>query len=73
MRENVPAMDRPSIMFARLLDNIVVEEVDDTLGLPGDTELVLNCRACIEQVCQVEDGDTIRVLLNTALAHVCGA
>lgn len=63
----VPAMDRPSIAFARFLDSMEVEE-----GTHDQTsELVLSCNRCGAAICAVEVGDTLRVLLNTALAHDC--
>lgn len=64
MNQNLPAMDSPSVMFAHLLDNIVVETDY------GAQYLV--CNTCAEMVCEVEHDDTMRVLLNTVLQHVCG-
>lgn len=63
----VPAMDRPSIALAKALDGIRVEEGTHD----GTAELVLACIHCGDSLCDVEDGDTMRVLFNTALAHVC--
>jgi hypothetical protein len=60
----VPAMDGPSVAFAWFLDSMRVET-----GEPQD--LMLVCQLCGEDVCEVEDGDTLRVLLNTALQHTC--
>lgn len=61
----VPAMDRPSIAFARFLDNIVIETTDD-MHRP-----VMTCNLCGDGICLIDPGDTLRVLLNTALAHDC--
>lgn len=61
-----PAMDPPSIALARIMDDVVVEESeadDDALGLV--------CQSCREYICDVEGGDSIRTLFNTALQHVC--
>lgn len=63
--ENVPKMDRPSIAFARFMDSMVIEWNDDR------TRLVLACNLCMDGLCNVEDGDSLRILLNTALAHDC--
>lgn len=64
----VPAMDRPSIAFARFLDSMVVTAEPNDPKVEG---LVLTCELCGVDVCEVEPGDTMRVLLNTALAHDC--
>jgi hypothetical protein len=60
-------MDRPSIMFAHILDAITVDN-DSSLG---DNLPVLACQTCGTSLCDIEEGDTMRVLLNTALAHKC--
>lgn len=62
----MPEMDRPSIMYARLLDAVAIEDPEFGEGPP-----LLVCQPCREIICKVEDGDTVRVLLNTALAHEC--
>lgn len=62
---DVPAMDRPSVAFAWFLDSMVVEFFSDGPGL--------TCNLCAESVCLIEEADTLRVLLNTALAHDCSA
>lgn len=62
---SLPAMDRPSVAFAWFLDRM-------TVVFSGD-EAVLACGYCGDLICAIEDGDTLRVLLNTALAHTCGA
>lgn len=61
----VPGMDRPSVMFAMLLDAMVVDHDDEQTGL------VLVCRECGDGLCMIETADSLRVLLNTALAHRC--
>lgn len=66
---NVPAMDRPSIYFAHLLDSIEVEEEEFTD--PHASSLYLACHSCSERVCLIEEGDSMRTLLNTVLAHTC--
>jgi hypothetical protein len=59
-------MDRPSVAFARFLDSAqVIEEVGTA------RVLLLTCSLCSESICDIEEGDTLRVLLNTALAHDC--
>ena len=61
----VPKMDRPSIAFAWFLETMEIESETDS------TTRVLVCLLCHEYVCEIDDGDTLRVLLNTALAHGC--
>lgn len=63
----VPKMDRISVTFALALDSFRVEDK----GCVGDVAQYLVCIHCTEELCLIEDGDTIRVLLNTALAHTC--
>lgn len=60
---HVPAMDRPSVAFALFLDNMCVE-VDEY-------HTYITCQVCSTRVVEVEDGDTMRVLFNTILAHSC--
>lgn len=62
----VPAMDRPSIAFAWFLDSVLVED-----GYGDRENLLLTCQVCGENICAIDGGDTLRVLLNTALAHSC--
>lgn len=59
----VPKMDRPSIAFAWFLETMVIDS--------DGVMLWLTCSLCGERFCVVEGGDTLRVLLNTALAHGC--
>lgn len=66
MTGSVPAMDRPSIVLAKALDSIVIEPASDEAASP-----MLVCNQCGDSLCLVEEGDTMRVLFNTALAHVC--
>lgn len=66
---SMPAMDRPSVMFAHLLDNIEVENDSST----GDFVPVLVCQSCAETICAIDNNDSMRTLLNTALAHQCTA
>lgn len=68
---NVPKMDRPSIAFAWFLDSMSIEHVEDENGHVMNDLLYITCNLCSEPVCEVDDGDTLRVLLNTALAHDC--
>lgn len=63
-------MDRPSIALARALDSIVIEGDQRNLSGEGGT-LTMACTECGDSLCLVEEGDTMRVLFNTALAHVC--
>lgn len=63
---SLPAMDRVSVTFALALDSFVIDTDDEGFH----TYLV--CSHCTEVVCEVETTDTMRVLLNTALAHTCG-
>lgn len=64
-RMTLPAMDRPSVQFAWFLDSMGIALDDE-----GES-LVLACSLCMTGICSVEDGDTLRTLLNTALAHDC--
>lgn len=57
-------MDRPSVAFALFLDSIVI-------GQPEPDKLDMLCTECEAPICLVEEGDDLRVLLNTALAHTC--
>lgn len=69
---NVPAMDRPSVAFAWFLDSIVFET--EAANFPDEKdhpEMLMSCKLCGEDICEVSDGDKLRVLLNTALAHTC--
>lgn len=61
----VPKMDRVSVTFALALDTYFIE-VDE-----HEVDPYLTCRECSERLCHVEHSDTLRVLLNTALAHSC--
>jgi hypothetical protein len=63
----LPAMDRVSVSFALILDNMWIENRDET----GDFDPVLACNICGETLCEIDAADTLRVLLNTALAHTC--
>lgn len=60
---SVPTMDRPSIAFAWFLDNIEVYN-------DGDVVEWL-CTLCNKNIMDVTDGQSLRVVLNTALAHGC--
>lgn len=62
-------MDRPSVAFARFLDSIMIEDVGGK-G-PEIPVLQMTCSECAETICAVEDGDDLRLLVNTALAHTC--
>lgn len=61
---SVPAMDRPSVVFAWFLDGIKVEG-------PDDESVYFICDSCSERVVEIEHGDSLRVLFNTVLAHTC--
>lgn len=64
----LPTMDRPSVVFAWFMDGIAIE--DEYV----DTEahyVYLICTACADRIMEVNDGDTLRVIFNTALAHRC--
>lgn len=65
---DVPAMDRPSVAFAWFLETMDVVEIHGEFG-PG--VLTLTCNLCSDEVCVIDNGDNLRVLLNTALAHDC--
>jgi hypothetical protein len=62
---SLPKMDRPSVAFAWFLDSMIVEWSDQ------HDALMLTCAHCGTDLCEVEHSDTLRVLLNTALAHDC--
>ncbi len=69
---SLPAMDRVSVGFALILDSMVIENEEDENGNRlNDDALYLTCGVCGERLCEIEAGDTLRVLLNTALAHTC--
>jgi hypothetical protein len=58
---------RPELALAKFLETMSI----DTTGTGA---LVMVCTNCEEAVCDVEPNDTLRVLLNTALAHTdCGS
>ena len=60
-------MDKPSIALAHFMDSMVVEE-----KFPGEPyPLVMVHKDCNTAICDVEDGDNLRVLFNTALGHDC--
>jgi hypothetical protein len=61
----MPAMDRPSVWFAKFLDSVVIH------GAGDPDHLRMECDLCGDLICHVEPNDTLRVLLNTALAHEC--
>lgn len=63
---NLPKMDRPSVALAWFMDSIQMEEMNRPIN-----SLMMTCTLCQEHICAVEDGDTLRVLFNTALAHTC--
>lgn len=69
----VPTMDRPSIAFALFLDNMRIEKdsasPNDDDG--GWSETYITCQVCSTRVVEVDEGDTLRVLFNTVLAHSC--
>lgn len=67
---HVPAMDRPSVAFALFLDNMRIED-DYSLNGSDDHYTYITCQVCSERVVEVDDGDTMRVLFNTILAHTC--
>lgn len=63
----LPTMDRPSVVFAWFMDGMVVENRDQT----GKFDPVLACAACGDHVLAIDDGDSLRVIFNTALSHRC--
>lgn len=62
----VPAMDLPSISFSWFLDSMKIEDKGD-----AGHDLQMVCETCQQPVCDVEDGDDLRTLFNTGLAHKC--
>lgn len=62
---SVPAMDRPSVILAWFMDSIRFSQDEYA------EYCTLECTVCGDSICEVEDGDTLRVLFNTALAHGC--
>lgn len=66
MTANYPEADHIYPAFAVMLDNMVLEEQNRPLNT-----LIMVCQSCSEEVCEVEPNDTMRTLLNTALAHKC--
>jgi hypothetical protein len=69
---HVPAMDRPSVAFALFLDNMRIE-TDEGVPTVDFDHTYITCQVCSERVVEVDDGDTLRVLFNTILAHTCYA
>lgn len=65
----VPKMDRVSVTFALMLDSFRIEDSSPSKATADIHYLV--CSLCEDRLCEVEDGDTMRVLFNTALAHSC--
>lgn len=63
----VPVMDRPSVALAWFMDNIGF----DVLVGANRTETHMVCSLCMTAICEVSDGDSLRVMFNTALAHGC--
>lgn len=59
-------MDTPSIALANFMDSIKIEEEVRPVG-----SLVMVHTVCGESICDVEHDDTLRVLFNTALNHIC--
>lgn len=68
-QKQVPRMDRPSVALSWFLDAMQIEE-DYSYDSQTPTPTLV-CQVCRESICDVEFGDTLRVLLNTALAHGC--
>lgn len=66
MTANYPEADHIYPAFAIMLDQMQVEASADRME---DQWLV--CQACSASVCTIEDGDSMRTLLNTTLAHKC--
>jgi len=65
---STPAMDRPSIAFAWFLDNVRIEvDVENWGGA------AVICNLCQTIMCEVDENSemSLRVILNTALAHGC--
>lgn len=49
------------------LDNFVCRASSDSVK----TDLELTCRKCEEHICDVEDGDSIQVLMDVIENHQC--
>jgi hypothetical protein len=64
---SVPAMDRPSLALAWFMDSIRFD-VDSGGDFPVVT---MECTLCGGVICHLDDGDTLRTMFNTALAHGC--
>lgn len=56
--------DQVSVFFADITESFEVEPSEDDM-------LLLVHQPCREVLCTIASGDTIRVLLNTALHHDC--
>lgn len=63
---SVPAMDRPSVILAWFMDQIRFDVDPDPEGV-----VTMECTVCGDSICEVEDGDNLRTLFNTALSHGC--
>jgi len=59
-------MDKPSIALAHFMDSIQIKQKGG-----DDTDLVMVHRDCGTAICDVEHGDDLRTLFNTALGHDC--
>lgn len=66
----LPTMDRPSVVFAWFMDGMAVESDNESGGMAVE-QLYLSCVACGERVMALDEGDTLRVIFNSALAHRC--
>lgn len=58
-----PAMDRPSIALGWFLDSIRLTELGGFY--------TMDCTLCGAEICELEDGLSLRVIFNTSLAHDC--
>lgn len=65
---SVPTMDRPSIAFAWFLDNVTIE-----VDVENWNSAQIVCNQCREIMAEIDEGSemSLRVILNTALAHGC--
>ena len=58
-----PSMDRPSIALGWFLDSIVLTELGGFY--------TMDCTLCGDEICELSEGLSLRVIFNTALAHDC--
>lgn len=57
---------QPVAAYQRFLETVRIEAEDEKV-------LVMVCTECGDSMCDVEDGDTLGILVRTAIEHECAA